>query len=70
MKLIIARLELKVEDFEVEPAIEIIRAASSAGGAGNGNDAKITVLPWQEPEPTLLKSVPSPFNGQQALCAT
>jgi nitrogen regulatory protein PII len=42
------RLELIVDDFEVEAAVEVIRAASGVGCPANVSDAKIMVMTLEE----------------------
>ena len=42
------RLELIVDDFEVEAAVEAIRAATSVGCPGNVSDAKIMVMTLED----------------------
>ena len=42
------RLEVVVDDFEIEPAVEAIRATTVAGCPGNVSDAKIMVMTLEE----------------------
>ena len=52
------RVELMVENGQAEKVVEAIRAATVAGCPGQVSDAKIMVVPLEEPAPTPKRERP------------
>ena len=66
------RLELVVDDFEVEAAVDVIRAATAVGCPGNVSDAKFMVMTLEDfGAPSVCeratRSVSNPNRGRHAV---
>lgn len=64
------RIELVVDDYEADDAVELIRTLTTAGCPGGLSDAKIMVLQLEDPAPVQRQTAHSRVNSKQVLCAT